>query len=63
MGCSDLGISVSNSSSSSPPPPASNEDSKNEASSILQGSSLWLVLVHIVFFYANGAQLKFFLKV
>ncbi|PNY13308.1 hypothetical protein L195_g009961 [Trifolium pratense] len=48
MGCSALGISVSNSSSSSPPPPALNDDNKNEASSILQGSSLWLVLVIMV---------------
>ena len=30
MGCSDLGISMSNSSSSSAPPPVLNEDSKNE---------------------------------
>ncbi|KAK2453876.1 hypothetical protein QL285_001503 [Trifolium repens] len=47
MGCSDLGISVSNSSSSSSsPPPALNDD--NEASSILQGRSLCMVLVIMV---------------
>lgn len=47
MGCSDLGISMSNSSSSAPPP-VLNENSKNEAISILQGRSLWLVLVIMV---------------
>ncbi|XP_027367196.1 uncharacterized protein LOC113873324 [Abrus precatorius] len=43
MGCSELGISMSNSSTSAPP--SLNDDSKNEASSILHGSSLWLVMV------------------
>ncbi|XP_073224183.1 uncharacterized protein [Cicer arietinum] len=48
IGCSDLGISMTNSSSPPAPPPALNEDSKNEASSILQGRSLWLVLLIMV---------------
>ncbi|CAK8570696.1 unnamed protein product [Lathyrus sativus] len=48
MGCSDLGISVTNSSSASSPPPALNEDSKSEASSTLQGRSIWLVLIMVM---------------
>ncbi|XP_014513219.1 protein lin-12 [Vigna radiata var. radiata] len=43
MGCSELGISVTNSSSSAPP--ALNDNSKNEGSSILQGSYLRVAMV------------------
>nr|KYP73555.1 hypothetical protein KK1_006185 [Cajanus cajan] len=43
MGCSELGISIKNSSTSAPP--ALNDNSKNEGSSILRGSSLWLVML------------------
>ncbi|KAL2323751.1 hypothetical protein Fmac_028130 [Flemingia macrophylla] len=45
MGCSELGISIKNSSTSAPPPPALNDNSKSGESSILQGSSLWPVLI------------------
>ncbi|KAK7279263.1 hypothetical protein RJT34_24310 [Clitoria ternatea] len=51
MGCSQLGISVKNSSNSAPPPAALNDNSKNEASSNVQGSSLWLIMV--IMFMAN----------
>lgn len=45
MGCSELGISMTNSSTSAPP--ALNDNSKSEGSSILQGSSLWLVTLNM----------------
>ncbi|XP_061361309.1 uncharacterized protein LOC133305189 [Gastrolobium bilobum] len=45
LGCPDLGITMTNPSSS--PLSALNDGSKNEASSILQGSSLWLVMLII----------------
>ncbi|KAK7243113.1 hypothetical protein RIF29_37899 [Crotalaria pallida] len=43
LGCSGLGISISNTSTSEPP--AFNDNSKNDASSILEGNSLWLVML------------------
>ncbi|BAT96668.1 hypothetical protein VIGAN_08364300 [Vigna angularis var. angularis] len=44
MGCSELGISVTNSSSSAAPP-ALNDNTKNEGCSILQGSYLRVAMV------------------
>ncbi|KAK7354907.1 hypothetical protein VNO80_14149 [Phaseolus coccineus] len=43
MGCSELGISVTNSSTSAPP--ALNDNTKNEGNSILQGSFLRVTMV------------------
>ncbi|CAL0303219.1 unnamed protein product [Lupinus luteus] len=43
LGCSNLGIPITNTSTAEPP--ALNDNSKNEASSILEGRSLWMVML------------------
>lgn len=53
MGCSDLGISMSNSSSSSAPPPVLNENSKNEGKATIHNCMAKSVIQFIIWFFLN----------